>query len=186
MTACEGALQRLVLASCGDPAAVGRLVAAAAPALASALQLPLRHPDAPEDAVACLGRLAPMPAAPSGCSTDVADSDHGRWLLALPVDPGLALGAGGHWAESLGAWRLPVLLLLSPPHLACGWPAAADALLRRWHVPVAGLLQWGGSWDAASRRRDGLPWLGRAEGPGEELEAALFRLQRRWHDLAGL
>lgn len=187
MTLCDAALRRLVLASCGDRAAVERLLAAAAPALANALDLPLQQPSDPQDAVASLGRLAPM-AAPAEGDTDPGDDasgDSGRWLLTLPVDPGLALDGGGHWVESLGAWRLPVLLLLSPEHLACGWPLAADALLRRWRVPVAGLLQWGGSWDDDARRRDGLPWLGRADGPGEELEAALVLLRRRWLDLAG-
>ena len=27
-------------------------------------------------------------------------------------------------------------------------------------MPLLGLIQWGGPWLAADRRRDGLPWLG--------------------------
>jgi hypothetical protein len=82
-------------------------------------------------------------------------------------------------------------------------PAAATALLLGWNVPLLGLLQWGGSWDGGSRRRDGLPWLGRlaeTADPVESAEAAvaaevtgdhgdqgvLLALNRRWSWLADL
>ncbi|MFN5695775.1 MAG: hypothetical protein ACK486_01920, partial [Cyanobacteriota bacterium] len=53
----------------------------------------------------------------------------------------------------------------SPDQVSGGWPAAATALMGQWQVPLLGLLQAGGPWDAAARRRDGLPWLGQ-EGSG--------------------
>ncbi len=87
-------------------------------------------------------------------------------LVALEMDPGLALPAGGSWAEALGAWRQPCVLVIGADQLGCGWPAAGTALLQRWGVPLLGLLQWGGAWDGAARRGDGLPWLGIAAGDG--------------------
>ena len=83
-------------------------------------------------------------------------------LVALEIDPGLALPGGGSWAEALGAWRQPCVLVIGADQLACGWPAAGTALLQRWGVPLLGLVQWGGPWDGAARRGDGLPWLGLA------------------------
>lgn len=84
----------------------------------------------------------------------------GPWLAALPLDVGLALEQGGSWAEALGAWRQPCLLVVRGEQLDTGLPAAGAALLERWRVPLAGLVQVGGDWQPAMRRRDGLPWLG--------------------------
>ena len=122
------------------------------------------------------------------------------WLAALPLDPGLALDSGGHWAELLGAWRQPSLLVLGHDQMATGMPAAGTALLQRWQVPLVGLIQWGGPWDPDARRRDGLPWLGCLEEqpnrqasrptdiPAEALtevddEALALRLRWRWAQL---
>jgi len=118
------------------------------------------------------------------------------WLASLPLDPGLALDGGGHWAELLGAWRQPSLLVLEHGQLATGMPAAGTALLQRWQVPLVGLIQWGGPWDQEARRRDGLPWLGCLAGnsaeQGETPEVAVtesgdealgLRLRRRWAQL---
>ncbi len=111
-------------------------------------------------------------------------------LVALEMDPGLALPVGGSWVEALGAWRQPCVLVIGADQLACGWPAAGTALLQRWGVPLLGLVQWGGAWDRAARRGDGLPWLGIAAGVGRggdggdggaEPEAALAAvLALRW------
>jgi hypothetical protein len=70
-------------------------------------------------------------------------------------------------------------------------PAAATALLRQWQVPLLGLMQWGGTWQADERLRDGLPWLGRLspenggdagmECEGERALAAAVAL--RWSQL---
>ena len=84
----------------------------------------------------------------------------GLWLAGLDTDVGLPLEEGHCWAEALGAWRQPVLLVVPAIQLKSGLPAAATALLRQWQVPLLGLLQWGGSWQARARRHDGLPWLG--------------------------
>ncbi len=84
----------------------------------------------------------------------------GGWTAPLTVDPGLALAEGGCWAEVLGAWRQPVVLVIPAGQLASGLAAAGTALLRQWQVPLLGLLQWDGFWNEAQRRADGLPWLG--------------------------
>ena len=84
----------------------------------------------------------------------------GGWLAGLEIDVGVTLADGRCWAEALGAWRQPALLVVPAAQLAGGMPAAATALLLRWQVPLLGLLQWGGHWQAETRRRDTLPWLG--------------------------
>lgn len=81
-------------------------------------------------------------------------------LLGLPLDPGLPLAGGGHWAEALGAWRQSALLVFGADQLQTGVPAAMTALLKNWQVPLVGLVQWGEPWASAERCRDGLPWLG--------------------------
>ncbi|MCP9774224.1 hypothetical protein [Cyanobium sp. WAJ14-Wanaka] len=91
-------------------------------------------------------------------------------LVGLPLDPGLLLPSGGHWAEALGAWRQPVLLVLSAAQCQSGLPAAMTALLMQWQVPLVGLVQWGEPWEPELRRADGLPWLG--NGPAESLRSA--------------
>ncbi len=118
------------------------------------------------------------------------------WLAAFPVDPGLGLDCGDCWAELLGAWRQPSLLVLEHVQLATGLPAAGTALLQRWQVPLVGLIQWGGPWNPDARRRDGLPWLGCLAGQPAELaepsavavtevadEALVLRLRWRWAQL---
>lgn len=140
---------RLVLAACGRQGAITALMEAAAPALATALALPLRGltpPDAPMEALA-------------GLHAPAADPESG-WLAPLSLDPGLHLPSGGCWAEALGAWRQPCLLLLRGDELDTGRPAAAAALLRQWRAPLLGLAQWGGPWRDRERRDDGLPWVG--------------------------
>ncbi len=118
----------------------------------------------------------------------------GPWLAALPLDVGLPLERGGSWAEALGAWRQPCLLVLRGEQLETGLPAAGAALLEHWRVPLAGLVQVGGDWQPGRRRRDGLPWLGwlpetGAEGgeAAEEAGAAMAALQQvlrgRWRVL---
>ena len=84
----------------------------------------------------------------------------GPWWWPLAGDPGAFLGSQGNWAEALGAWRQPTLLLVPAAAAATGPAAAYHALLQRQGVPLLGLIQWGGPWLAAERRRDGLPWLG--------------------------
>ena len=116
----------------------------------------------------------------------------GGWLAPLPLDPGLPLDDGS-WAEALGAWRQPTVLVVEAPQLATGLPAAATALLERWGVPLVGLIQWGGPWDGERRRRDGLPWLGWLDPfeveppagpcPTEPEGMLLAALGRRWRRL---
>lgn len=140
-------LQLLVLAMgpTGGPGGPEAFLPPVAARLAALLGLPVRSLDNGDDPPLAMAQL-------SGC--------HEAWLAALPVDPGLALDSGGHWAETLGAWRQPCLLVLESGQMTTGMPAAGAALLQQWQVPLVGLIQWGGPWDSDARRRDGLPWLG--------------------------
>lgn len=108
-------------------------------------------------------------------------------LVGLPLDPGQSLPRGGHWAEILAAHRQPALVVLSVGQVSSGVAAASVALLSQEGVPLLGVVQWGGPWDAALRRREGLPWLGwltaGAAGEGETavqlgLAARLRQAQR--------
>ena len=135
----------LTLGTSQDPTGPTQLLPVVANRLGGLTGLPLASIPDPSAAASALARLTAEPA---------------PWLAPLPLDPGLWL-PGGSWAEALGAWRQPSLLAFSASQLATGMPAAATALLQRWNVPLAGLIQWEGSWDGASRRADGLPWLGR-------------------------
>jgi hypothetical protein len=167
----------LVLAGVGPPQELADRQGAAARRLAALTAWPLRPLDpalSPRQALAGLGQ---------GRSTAQAPA----WLAPLSVDPGLALGGERNWAEALGAWRQPTLLIFDASQLASGWPAAATALLREAGVPLVGLIQWGGVWQPERRRLDGLPWLGDLAVPEDgawdgEL-ALLAALARRWRSL---
>ena len=159
-------------------------LAAVAARLAAAEGVALRALAAAGDPDAGLAAL-------TGAATGAAA---GPWLAALPVDPGLPLERGGSWAEALGAWRQPCLLVVRGEQLDTGLPAAGAALLERWRVPLAGLMQVGGDWQPTERRRDGLPWLGWLPESGgesgaesEEAGAAMAALRQvlrgRWRVL---
>lgn len=159
-----GLQQPVVVLAAGAAASVQALQQQVGPRLATALGLPWHAPledHQPQQALAALEAVGPA-------------------LVPLPVDPGLPLDGTGHWAEALGAWRQPVLLLLSGDQLQSGLPAAMVALLRQWQVPLLGLVQCGGSWEPAARRGDGLPWLGALEAP-EDLAPSLAL---RWRQMA--
>ncbi len=152
--------------------------------LAEGLGLARRAIDAPQDP---LGQLQRLQASPEG------------WLASLPLDPGRPLDAGGTWAEALGAWRQPALLVIAEGQLPSGAAASTVALLHHWRVPLLGLVQWGGPWSPDQRRRDGLPWLGALEEEprrtgmdGEErdesdreesAQGVIDLLSRRWREL---
>jgi hypothetical protein len=173
---------RLVLVALGapaDPAGPALLPPAVASRLEGLTGLPMRPIPDPADPDAALAALAASP---------------GAWLAPLTLDPGLALPRGS-WAEALGAWRQPVLLLVGSAQPPTGLPAAATALLLQRGVPLVGLIQWGGTWDGEARRRDGLPWLGwldpqatAAPGPAsDDGEAALLAaLELRWRRIQEL
>lgn len=127
------------------------------------------------------------PWAPHGQLRQLQTSADG-WLASLPLDPGHPLEEGGTWAEALGAWRQPTLLIIPWQQLPSGAAASTLALLRQWRVPILGVLQWGGAWSPEQRRRDGLPWLGRleeAEGPDNEeaTRSVTHLLLRQWSHL---
>tara|TARA_E500000178_G_scaffold113969_2_gene113934 strand:- start:4077 stop:4565 length:489 start_codon:yes stop_codon:yes gene_type:complete len=88
------------------------------------------------------------------------------------------------WAPLLAAWRVPALLVL-PDAARMGVDAALHAaLLEQQGVPLLGLLQVGGDWDAPQRRADALPWLGHWD-PSEPQELAAFSslIQQRFQVL---
>lgn len=101
------------------------------------------------------------------------------WLCPLALDPGQDLGGGSCWAEILAAWHQPVLLQMEADAAASGLARAYGALLQQAGVPLVGLLQQGGPWQAAARRADGLPWLGWwSLVPGDEAVEAALELRR--------
>lgn len=171
-SACPSPPRPILLAATGTRLAVTGLLAEAAPPLAAVLGLPLASwPEAERGPEAGLTALAAPDAHPKAR------------LVCLSWDPGLLLPDGRPWAEALGAWRQPCVLLLPAPQLASGQAAATTALLRQERVPLLGLIQWGGPWCSRARVRDGLPWLGwLAEG---ETDAALAAtLLARWRLVA--
>lgn len=152
----------LLLLATGPQAEVAARLAEAAPVLARELGLPLLPAPAPgQDPDQALAALA------------AAGSAAG--LSWLGVDPGMVLCDGRVWAQVLGAWRQPALLLIGAGQLATGTAAATTALLQRHQVPLGGLIQWGEPWQPELRRRDGLPWLGPV-GPLGQPEQGDLRL----------
>ena len=146
----------LVVLSAGPAAQVKLLQADLGEPLARALQWTWddrwQHLGPADDPHSALEQLQP-PGGEPGLGARPA-------LVGLPLDPGLPLACGGHWAEALGGWRQPAVLVFSAEQLETGLPAAMTALLKGWQVPLVGLVQWGEPWASAERRRDGLPWLG--------------------------
>ena len=146
----------LVVLSAGPAAQVKALQADLGQPLARALRWTWddrwQHLGPGEDPNSALQQLQPSAGEPALAQRPA--------LLGLPLDPGLPLAGGGHWAEALGAWRQPALLVFSAEQLQTGAPAAMTALLKGWQVPLVGLVQWREAWASAERRRDGLPWLG--------------------------
>lgn len=175
---------RLVSVAIGPAAEVVALQQQAAPRLAGLTGLELRSitpAHDPDRALTALHATEPDPL-PTAATTG--------WLAALPLDVGLTLAGGGSWALALAAWRQPTLLLIDGRQPASGLAAAATALLRQCGVPLLGLVQWGGAWDAPARRLDGLPWLGwlgetaAPDDSHEEATAAVLpALRQRWQQL---
>ncbi len=167
----------LVLAGAG----LGGLAALpqAAPRLQSLLALP---------ATTELSQLAAQSVEPDQLMAAL-QGHRGGALVALEQDPGRWLPAGTRWAEVLGAWRQPTLLLVTADDATSGLAAAYTALLDRSTVPLLGLVQWGGSWDGSARACEGLPWLGALQ-PGDHgaagAEVLLEALKLRWQRLTTL
>jgi len=112
----------------------------------------------------------------------------GSWLAGPVPDPGRTWAAGRSWAQALGAWRQPTLLLVPAPQLDSGLPAAATALLLRHQVPLVGLVQLGGSWQPQNRRLEALPWLGALGAAGEDPpddQALVQVLRQTWRQRIG-
>ncbi len=167
----------LVLAGAG-PGGLAALPQAA-PRLQSLLALP---------ATTELSQLAAQSVEPDQLMAAL-QGHRGGALVALEQDPGRWLPAGTRWAEVLGAWRQPTLLLVTADDATSGLAAAYTALLDRSAVPLLGLVQWGGSWDGPARACEGLPWLGVLQ-PGDHgaagAEVLLEALKLRWQRLTTL
>lgn len=178
-------LPTLVLVSCGTAEAIAERLPGPAAALAARLGASLQP----------LGAVPDPQTLQALQDRAVASASEAVALALLPVDPGLWIEAQGTWAAALGAWRQPVLLLLPAAELRRGSAAALVALLRQEGVPLVGVLQLGGDWEAEDRRRDGLPWIGcwpetalapAASGAAaEQAEASLLCLRRALQGLAG-
>ena len=136
---------RLVLTGCGTTRELEALLESVTPPVARLLRIPRR----------AIANIADPHAALSGLS-----SSSNGWLADLPIDPGVPLTGLGNWAEALGAWRQPTLLVLDKHQMEAGLAAAYQALMRQSAVPLLGLIQWQGEWKQDSRKADGLPWLG--------------------------
>lgn len=163
-----GLPQSLVLVAAGSAAAVVALQHQLGPQLATELGLAWREPLDPLEPQLALAQLA----------------EQGPGLVPLPVDPGWPLNGAGHWAEALGAWRQPVVLLLGGAQLDTGLPAAMVALLHQWQVPLVGLVQGDAAWNPDARRSDGLPWLGGLDPETGEIETVAAALVQRWRQIA--
>lgn len=166
----------VVLVSAGTAAAVGARLALAAPLLAAALGLPLGPSLELEPS------LEPEPTPwlephqdPDRALAALQEQRQAAGLWCLGLDPGLSLADGRPWAQALGAWRQPTLLLLEAAQLDTGVAAATTALLQQHGVPLLGLLQWGEPWRPELRRREGLPWLGALDPAGVVESGALRR-----------
>ena len=163
MNPTTGPVCALVLLCCGTPTQVEALHTAAAVPLATALGLRLG---------------AALPLDPDPLGHGALGALEAGTLVPLLRDPGQGLAGGGHWAETLGAWRQQCVLLVSTDQLDSGVAAATTALLQQWQVPLLGLVQGPGPWDGEARRADRLPWLGGLGLPELALAATL-----RWRQL---
>ena len=173
----------VILAAAGRRDRIATLQRAAAPRLAELFDLVLRELPDGVDPTAALSSLRSGDPVPEGVRA-------APWVAPLGLDPGVTLAGGGTWAEALGAWRQPTVVVLHHDQLETGRPAALAALLMRWEVPLLGLIQWGGTWQPQIRRSDHLPWLGSmaVEGPAtldgsisdlEQVTALAFRQRHR-------
>ena len=84
-----------------------------------------------------------------------------KGLVQLLGDPAKTQISGMNWLEALGAWRQPsVLVVYASSDGISGNALAYTALCRELSVPLLGLVQYGGEWEAEIRKLDGLPWCG--------------------------
>ena len=107
-------------------------------------------------------------------------------LLRLSGDVGVDESGEGSWMEALAGWRIPVLMLAHPrPDGRFGGIVPASvAFARELKLPLLGLVQLAGEWDAAARRADGLPWCGCLQGPDDDPRGLISCLQLRQGVLA--
>ena len=83
---------------------------------------------------------------------------------------------GGRWAEVLGAWRQPTVLLIAAQQAVEACRRPTRPCCERCGVPLLGLIQWGGPFDgrpAAARDSPGWGrWL-RATAADDDAELVL-------------
>ncbi len=83
-------------------------------------------------------------------------------LVQIDGDLAMMHPSGGTWLEALGAWKIPVILIVlsNPSGEVPGIAASYVALCKQLSVPLIGIVQIGEPWKAAERKLDGLPWCG--------------------------
>ena len=85
-----------------------------------------------------------------------------KGLVRILGDVGILTNEAGSWLEILGAWKCPVIFLVSPlpngdiPGLVAAYVALSKAL----SVEMIGIVQVGDAWNYKLRKMDGLPWCG--------------------------
>ena len=83
-------------------------------------------------------------------------------ILRLNGDAARWHPQAGSWLEALADWNCPVLFLVGG-EADGGIPGSAAsyiALSQKLRVPLIGIAQVDGAWDATARRQDQLPWCG--------------------------
>ena len=85
-----------------------------------------------------------------------------KGIVYLAGDAAMPNYSGLSWLESLGYWKRPVGLMISPDDEGNipGIATAYVSLCKSKQVYLAGLIQLGGEWDSKARRLDCLPWCG--------------------------
>ena len=98
-------------------------------------------------------------------------------LCQLIGDPAIVKSEDGSWLECLGAWKIPVILLVSPSSQGeiPGTASAYVALCKELLVPLIGVVQLGGEWDQKLRSLDGLPWCGRL--PADQIQDSNYMIE---------
>jgi len=83
-------------------------------------------------------------------------------LVQFVGDVAMMHPSGGSWLESLGAWKIPVVLVVlsNSSGEVPGIASSYVALCKELSVPLIGIVQSGEPWISSERKLDGLPWCG--------------------------
>ena len=91
------------------------------------------------------------------------DLKNKKGIVYLSGDAAIPNHLGLSWLESLGYWKQPVVLMISPDDSGTipGIASAYVSLCNSKEVFLLGIIQLGGGWDQKARRLDCLPWCGK-------------------------